>query len=119
MLLCPRRWLIEYRGLPLCVLDPLARRFKVAGVNFASDKGTSAPHSRNASGSAAHIRINNRVCRFDAKMVKTPRHKFYRLLHYVIARIARIFPTAKADPELAVNVIPSGSTHPRKFDRRK
>ena len=119
MLLCPRRWLIEYRGLPLRVLDPLARRFKMAGVNLASDKRTSSPNSRNASGSAAHIGVNNRVRRFDAKMVKTPRHKFYRLLHYVIARVARIFPTAKADPELAMNVISSGSTHPRKFNRRK
>lgn len=87
MLFCPRRLLFKHRGLPLGVLDPLARNVKVFRLAFNSCKRAPHLYRCHAGCSATHERIANRF-RFRG-VVNAPLHQAHRLLRRVLFLVTR------------------------------
>src|SRR5574337_1247173 len=96
MLLCPRPSLVEYRCLPLCVLDSLACDVKVFRLAFNSYESAAHAHCGYSGRAATHEGVKrNRVCRKQrgANLF----HKPFRLLrrmvnlpwHAIPVRVAR------------------------------
>src|SRR5574337_1508633 len=78
MLLCPRPSLVEYRCLPLCVLDSLACDVKVFRLAFNSYESAAHAHCGYSGRAATHEGITHRLRAFGK--AEAPFHNSYRLL---------------------------------------
>ena len=82
MLLCLHCRLFKHRGLPLGVLDPLARNVEIFRLALNAYERLPHLHRSNSCGPASHVRVANRF-RFRG-VANAPFHEPYRLLCRVL-----------------------------------
>jgi hypothetical protein len=106
MLLCPRRWLLKNRGLPLGVFDALTSDLEIPLVNLHPNEFAAHFNRRNPCCSASHVRVKDD--RIPRNKTNAPPHESGRLL----CRVKPSIPLAHK-PVVRLAVMPNSSGHIR------